>query len=207
MTFQDASAAKESAAAPAATAWSATELGALRTRLMRHARMVLADPGVAEDLVQDTLLGVLEGAAQRRGDASLVTWATSILKHKIADWYRAPARRLMVQMGPDDDELAAEIDADFDERGHWSRPVPAWQQPEQHEERRQMMGVLEDCMGRLPSQTGRVFFMREWLGFDNSEIGLKLGLSGENVRQILHRARMGLRGCMQHNWVGGGGRA
>jgi RNA polymerase sigma-70 factor (ECF subfamily) len=49
--------------------------------------------------------------------------------------------------------------------------------------------------------------MREWLGFDNSEIGLKLGLSGENVRQILHRARMGLRGCMQHNWVGGGGRA
>ncbi len=70
-----------------------------------------------------------------------------------------------------------------------------------------MMGVLEDCMGRLPAQTGRVFFMREWLGFDNSEIGLKLGLSGENVRQILHRARMGLRGCMQHNWVGGGGRA
>ena len=35
MTFQDASAAKESAAAPAATAWSATELGALRTRLMQ----------------------------------------------------------------------------------------------------------------------------------------------------------------------------
>lgn len=29
----------------------------------------------------------------------------------------------------------------------------------------------------------------------------RLDLTAENCRMILHRARMGMRGCMQHNWL------
>jgi RNA polymerase sigma-70 factor (ECF subfamily) len=75
-------------------------------------------------------------------------------------------------------------------------PVPSWQQPEKQESQRPMMPVMEACLKRLPSQTGRVFMMREWLGFGTSEICERLGLSAENCRMILHRARMGLRQCM-----------
>ena len=97
-----------------------------------------------------------------------------------------------------DDALAAQ----FDESGHWREAVPVWEEPEQQAERRQMMAALEGCMGCLPAQTRRVFMMREWLGFENEEIRERLGLSADNVRTILHRARMSLRHCMQQRWFG-----
>lgn len=58
------------------------------------------------------------------------------------------------------------------------------------------MSTLEACLRHLPPQTGRVFMMREWLGFETSEICERLGLTADNCRTILHRARMGLRRCM-----------
>lgn len=187
---------------PAASSHLNDELPALRQRLLRHARMVMHDVGTAEDLVQDTLMAVFESEARRRGDASLSTWATSILKNKIADWYRAPARRRMVQLADDDAQLGDGIDALYDADGAYTDPVPPWQQPDNQAEARQMMGVLDGCMKALPVQTGRVFMMREWLGFETAEIAERLGLSADNCRQLLHRARMGLRGCMQQKWIG-----
>lgn len=173
------------------------ELQALRQRLLRHARHTMASAASAEDLVQDTLMVVVVAAGTRRGDASLQTWAMGVLKHKIADWYRAPARRLMVNLDADDDTLARTVDAEFDAEGRWAEPVPRWTHPDQQEERRQLARSLDECLGDLPTQTGRVFFMREWLGFETSEISERLGLSPENIRQMLHRARMGLRLCLQ----------
>lgn len=179
------------------------QLPAMRQRLLRHARFALHDDSLAEDLVQDTLIAVVEQHAARRGDASLVTWATAILKNKIADWYRSPNRKRMVQLavveGDGQDEA---IDALYAADGAYSEPVPAWQQPENHTEQRQMMTVLERCVGCLPRQTAHIFMMREWLGFETAEICERAGVSAENCRTILHRARMALRVCMQREWVG-----
>lgn len=180
------------------------DMALLRDRLLRHARQALPDNATAEDLVQDTLVGVLEGAPSHRGEAGLRTWATAILKHKVADWYRSLARRHKVLLEAEDERLAQAVEGEFDESGAWRGAIPAWQQPEQAEERRQMRGALQACLDRLPAQTGRIFVLREWLGFETDEISTRLGLSTDNVRQILHRARMALRGCMQHRWAGQG---
>ncbi len=179
-----------------------SELGKLRQRLLRHARFAVADDGLAEDLVQDTLITIVEKHATRRGDSTLATWSVAILKNRIADWYRSPQRRRMVQFKADDDNGEAAIDALYDANGAYADPVPAWQQPENRMEQRQMMNVLERCVSCLPKQTGRVFMMREWLGFETTEICERLGVSADNCRTILHRARMGLRACMQRDWVG-----
>ncbi|MGD9835179.1 MAG: sigma-70 family RNA polymerase sigma factor [Piscinibacter sp.] len=178
------------------------QLPALRVRLMRHARFAVHDDALAEDLVQDTLIAVVEQHTKRRGDASLVTWATAILKNKVADWYRSPTRNRMVQFSVDDDRLDDAIDALYTAEGGYIEPVPAWQQPDNRTEQRQMMTVLERCVSCLPRQTGRVFMMREWLGFETAEICERLGVSAENCRTILHRARMALRECMQRDWIG-----
>ena len=68
---------------------------AMRPRLVALAHARLGSRALAEDLVQDTLIAVVEQHARRRGEASLSTWATAILRNKVADWYRAPARRRM----------------------------------------------------------------------------------------------------------------
>lgn len=192
-------------ARPAAAPLPPQELAALRPRLLRQARLAVHDAALAEDLVQDTLLAVLQQRAGYRGDAALSTWAISILRHKVADWYRSPVARRETQL-PDADAGALDeaLAAQFDGSGHWREAVPAWDEPEQQAERRQMMATLEGCMGCLPAQTRRVFMMREWLGFESDEIRERLGLSADNVRTILHRARMALRDCMQRRWFGGG---
>ena len=173
----------------------------LRQRLMRQARIAVYDAALAEDLVQETLLAVFEQESGRRGQASLTTWATAILKNRIADWYRSPQRRRFVPLVEEetDTELAERVEALYDATGHYAQPVASWQQPENQMEQRQMWARLEQCVDRLPRQTGRVFMMREWLGFETAEICTRLGLSAENCRTILHRARLGLRECMQHH--------
>lgn len=180
------------------------QLPALRLRLMRQARVAVADPSLAEDLVQETLLAMFEQEAKHRAQASLATWGTAILKNKIADWYRSPNRKRFVQAAEvdSDGELNDGVEALYDAAGHYVQEIPSWQQPENRMEQRQMFTVLEQCVDCLPRQTGRVFMMREWLGFETAEICSRLNLSAENCRMILHRARMGLRQCMQLNWLG-----
>jgi len=174
---------------------------ALRLRLLRHARFAVHNHSLAEDLVQGTLIAVVEQHAKRRGDASLVTWAMAILMNKVADWYRSPSRKRMVQLSEDDDRLEERTDALYDANGVYVDPVPAWQQPENREEQRQMLTVLDRCMSCLPRQTGRVFMMREWMGFETAEICERAAISAENCRTILHRARAALRDCMQRDWI------
>jgi RNA polymerase sigma-70 factor (ECF subfamily) len=157
--------------------------------------MVVHEPALAEDLAQETLMSVLESPQAHRGEASLTTWATAILKNKIANWYRSPHQRRRVYVTNADDEADPTAGL-FDEQGSYLEPVPAWQQPEDREAQRQIMSTLEACLRHLPPQTGRVFMMREWLGFETSEICERLGLTADNCRMVLHRARMGLRQCM-----------
>ncbi len=153
--------------------------------------------------MQDTLIEVLQHHELRTGAASLTTWATAILKHKVADWYRSSQRRKEVQFDAGDGALTDAIDALYTPEGAYAIPIASWQQPENREEQRQMMALVERCMSHLPRTTGRVFLMREWLGFETREIAERLGLSADNCRQLLHRARMGLRGCVEHGQVHG----
>jgi len=168
----------------------------LRQKLLRHARFALNDPNVAEDLVQDTLIAVVVQHDQRRLESSLTTWATAILKHKVADWYRSPLRQRSVQWTVDNEAESSSTDRTHRPSGELLIAGPTHQQPENREEQRQMMTALKCCVGSLPRQTGRVFMMSEWLGFDNAEICSRLSLNAGHCRTILHRARMALRTCM-----------
>jgi RNA polymerase sigma-70 factor (ECF subfamily) len=171
--------------------------GPLRKRLLRHARMVVHESALAEDLVQETLIAIFEQPDAHKGQAALTTWATAILKNKIADWYRSPHQRRRVQVNDSvADESQDPAEALFNAQGARLEPVPVWQQPESREAQRQMMTVMESCLRRLPAQSSKVFMMREWLGFESVEICQQLGLSAENTRTILHRSRTSLRQCM-----------
>lgn len=164
---------------------------------MRQARFVLSNTALAEDLVQDTLLAVVQQQEARRGDAKLGTWATAILKNKVADWYRSAQHQRTEHLPDDSGTLADTVDAQFTPSGHYAEPVASWQQPDNHMAQQQMMKTFEGCMAGLPAQTGRVFMMREWLGFETTEICSRLQISPDNCRTLLHRARTALRVCMQ----------
>lgn len=52
-----------------------------------------------------------------------------------------------------------------------------------------MMAAIENCVSRLPPRTGRVFMLREWLGFDAADVGERLSLSAENCRTTVPGTR------------------
>jgi RNA polymerase sigma-70 factor (ECF subfamily) len=169
------------------------ELGQLHKPLMRFAQLRLRNESLAEDLVSDTLLALLEKPEGFRGLSSLRTYATSILKHKMIDQLRRREREVQVEpLDAQDNEDAWQPTAIQDD-------AAAWLQPERSMEHRQLLEALQCCVDCLPPRMGRVFLMREWQGCDVSSICAELDITANHCNVMLYRARMQLRDCLQKN--------
>ncbi|MGB4360275.1 MAG: sigma factor [Rhodoferax sp.] len=95
------------------------------------------EPALADDLVQESLVAVLEKPEAHRGEASLMTWAVAILKHKIADWYRTPHQQRRPWVDADENDVDSDpADGLYDAQGSYKEAVPSWQQPEKQETQR-----------------------------------------------------------------------
>lgn len=176
-------------------------LAELRRPLLRFARLQLRDDALAEDVVSETLLALLERPQSFEQRSSLQTYATGILKHKIVDTVRRRRRELSYDEN-EESSAADAIDALFHENGHWVDRPRAWPSPERSFERTQFFDVLQVCVERLPARLARVFMMREWLELDPPEICAELEITDGNCRIMLYRARMQLRECLGTGWFG-----
>jgi RNA polymerase sigma-70 factor (ECF subfamily) len=182
------------------------ELNALRPDLLRFARLQLRDAAAAEDAVQETMLAALVGSQGFETRSSYKTWLIAILRNKIIDIIRKQSREVSLSSLADDeegDDLLAETL--FDPRGHWqaSATPGRWADPEASFEQQQFWRVFEACLDHLPQKTARVFMMREFLGFETDEICKETGISTSNCWVVLHRARLGLRTCLETRWFAG----
>jgi RNA polymerase sigma-70 factor (ECF subfamily) len=189
-----------------ATASRFAEIEGHRPYLLRYALAQLRDPQLAEEAVQECLLGALEGIDRFAGQSTLRTWLTSILRFKVIDLQRrAVADRRNVELDDslgDVEEDGAWLDDLFDETGHWRDPPQAWGNPESAFEQKRFWEVFERCLDRLPGAGARVFFKREVMGEDTEEICRAESISTSNCWVILHRARVALRACLETHWFG-----
>lgn len=192
---------------PAVVPGMADRLGGFRADMLRFAVLQLRDRVAAEDAVQEAMLAALEAAPRFDHRSQLKTWVFSILKHKIIDIIRHRSREPLLDRGGDDFPADA-FDALFDERGHWQKDErPAdWSDPAKSLENARFWAVFEACLDHLPENTARIFMMREFLGFDTGEICKELGITPTNCWVVLHRARMGLRLCLEETWFDRGGK-
>jgi RNA polymerase sigma-70 factor (ECF subfamily) len=189
---------------------SAEALLSLRTDMLRFAQLQLRNTETAEDLVQESIEAALRKASSFAGQSTLKTWVFAILRNRIIDHLRQASRTVpMSSLVEDDEDWQERLETLFNERGGWRdgpRPV-AWPSPEESMQTRQFWRVFEACLDHLPANTGRVFMMREFLGFESDEICAQLGITTSNCHVILHRARLKLRGCMDSGWGRGQGAA
>jgi RNA polymerase sigma-70 factor, ECF subfamily len=187
------------------------QLAAFRQEMLRFAILQLRDEASAEDAVQDAVVAALEGAERFGHRAQLKTWLFAILKHKIVDLIRRRVREPNYRPPEDEiDDSDFDPNADFaplfDQRDHWHRDTrPAnWGDPAQHFENARFWVVFAACMNRLPPGTARVFMMREMLDLNTDEICTELAMTTNHCWVVLHRARMGLRLCLDEKWFAGG---
>ena len=166
--------------------------------LYRYAVVRLRDPSSAEDAVQEALLGAWMNRNSFRGDASVRTWLTGILKRKIADLMRKRAREDTLRV---DEPQETSLEDLFDRLGHHKSPPQVWRgNPRADLERAEFWDCLHECIGRLPNRLARVFVMREMEDRNRDEICKVLALTPNNYWVMLHRARLKLRECLEQNW-------
>jgi RNA polymerase sigma-70 factor (ECF subfamily) len=177
------------------------ELETLRPALLRFANLQLRNDALAEDVVQDALIAVLEKPGRFAGRSSLRTYVTGILKYKIIDALRSSGRERQIET-PDDRSEADVIDALFRADGHTMETPRQWSDPYATLEQKDFFRILEACLERLPAKTARIFLMREWLELGTDEICKELGISASNAWVMLYRARLQLRECLDLNWFG-----
>lgn len=182
-------------------------LAAFRPDLLRFARLQLRDDQLAEDVVQEALIGALTGMGNFTGRAALKTWVFSILKNKIVDALRGRGRSINISALTDEaEEFEQAFDQLFKANGHWSpaaRPGD-WGDPEEALRQSQFWTIFDACLNHLAANTARIFMMREILDFEVEEICAELNISASNCYVILHRARHNLRGCLERTWFGPG---
>lgn len=176
-------------------------VAALRQQMVKFARLHLGDSHLAEDAVQEALVGAWTGGKRFAGRSAFKTWVFAILKHKVADLLRHKQR--MVDAGSLLKEGEGQsLDDFFDDKGHWlqdAKPA-AWRCPEASLEQQQFWAVLEVCLDGMPAAQGRVFMMREFMDFETEEICATVGISSGNFFVMMHRARLRLRECLDQRW-------
>ena len=167
--------------------------------LYRFALARLRDPHLAEDVVQETFLAAIKSPSFAEQSAPR-TWLTGILKHKIIDVMRKNVREIAASDLLDDED--ANVDDFFDDAGNWVDKPLKWDMPENALEQKQFLGVLQNCMEKLPAKSAQIFMLRDVQETDNEEICKELNISPTNALVMLYRARLGLRKCLEINWLG-----
>lgn len=179
----------------------------MRRDMLRFATLQLRDDQLAEDVVQEAMMAALDGEKQFAGRSAVKTWVFAILRNKIVDAIRQKSRTVNFSaLLPEEADMDQAFESWFKTNAHWlpeERPAD-WGDPEAALHQEQFWAVFEACLKHLPESTARVFMMREFLEFDTAEVCKELSISTSNCHVILHRARNGLRRCLEGNWFAKG---
>jgi RNA polymerase sigma-70 factor (ECF subfamily) len=144
-------------------------------RLFRITRGILADDAEAEDVTQEAYVRAFRELAGFRGEARFATWLTRIACHEALA--RARRRRRLVSIPG----------------GEPPDPPDHTAGPEREMENRELHAVLREAVEALPDPLRSVFCCREIEGLSSEQTADALGITAENVRVRLHRAKLSLR--------------
>ena len=149
-------------------------------RLYRAARAIVRDDREAEDVMQQAYVNAYAHLAQFDGRAAFATWLTRIAVHEAL----ARVRRR--------DRFQPLVDLEF-ERSEPMMTSQSLPDPERQAIARELAGVIEAAVDRLPDGSREVFVLREVQGLDTSETAQSLGISEDAVKTRLSRAKAALR--------------
>ena len=168
--------------------------------LYRFALARLRSTHQAEDAVQETMLAAIK-SNNFEGGSSTRTWLTGILKHKIIDLQRKQIREQPVSDLVDLETTDTSMDDFFDKQGHWIDAPQECLMPDNALEQKQFLTILSNCMEKLPAKLHTLFMMRDVQEIENDTICKELDITATNAWVMLYRARMGIRKCLEINWL------
>jgi RNA polymerase sigma-70 factor (ECF subfamily) len=160
---------------------------ALTPLLLRIARRHVASDEVAQEVVQETWLAAWTGASRFEARSTARTWLLRILANRARTRGARDARVVPLSALGDAPALA--------ER------VPPWGSPPLADPLRQLLdgeaaAAFAQALARLPARQASAVRRRVVEGEDGERIAADMGVSGGNLRVLLHRGRAGLRSAL-----------
>lgn len=176
--------------------------------LLRVALGHVSSRAVADEVVQETWLGVVKGLPGFEGRSSLKTWIFTILMNIARTRGVREGRSLPFSaLGPQDDDGAPAVDPDRflpadHERfpGHWALPPTRWTAPEDGVCEGETRAIALGAIAALPDPQRTVITLRDVEGWPAAEVCEALELSEGNQRVILHRARARVRSALERHF-------
>lgn len=170
--------------------------------LLRVARLYVSSRSVAEEVVQETWVGVLNGIARFEGRSSLKTWIFRILTNTAKTRGIREGRSVPFSSLQGEDLSGPTVDPDrFLPSGHpiepgaWAAPpVPL---PEQALLADETLRIVEAAIEALPPAQRAVITLRDVEGWSSDEVRNALELTETNHRVLLHRARAKVRRALE----------
>ncbi len=178
--------------------------------LLRLALVYAGSRAVAEDVVQDTWLGVLQGIHKFEGRSSFKTWLFRILVNRARTRAEREGRTLpfsalgdaTIESGESAVPAHRFLGAtDPQWPHHWASPPKAWGgSPEDQLLARETLDLIALEIARLPPAQREVITLRDVEGWSAEEACNVLGITETNQRVLLHRARSRVRGALESHF-------
>src|SRR5215469_3405613 len=174
--------------------------------MMRLAMVYVSAWAVAEEVVQEAWVGILESLNRVEGRSSLKTWMFRILTNCAITRAQREGRSIPFSSLPDYATDLAEpavdpnrcFPADHQWSGHWASFPSNWQDlPEERLLSRETRACLEKAIEALPPSQRQIIILRDIEGWTSEETCRLFGISEGNQRVLLHRARSKVRGALE----------
>ena len=171
--------------------------------MLAVARAYVRSRAVAEDVVQESWVRVLQGLDRFEGRSSLRTWVLTIVANTgrtrgAREARSVPFSAFEVEAGEPAVEAERFRGPDDPFPGHWRSYPTDWRTlPEQQLLSRETLDVVRGAIEELPEAQRLVITLRDVTGCRAEEVCETLGLSDGNQRVLLHRARARVRARLE----------
>jgi RNA polymerase sigma-70 factor (ECF subfamily) len=174
--------------------------------MVRFAMVYVPSRAIAEEVVQDAWIGVLDGLDRFEGRSSLKTWIFRILTHKALTRGAREHRTIPFSslFDPAKDEGEPAVDPDrfvaqaAGQPGQWSDPPRRWEgAPEERLLSGETLDQVVAAIEALPPSQREVITLRDVEGWTSAEVCNVLGITETNQRVLLHRARSKVRRALE----------
>lgn len=171
--------------------------------LLRLALMYVPSRSVAEEVVQETWLAVLQGLARFEGRSSLKTWIFRILTNRAKTRGQREGRTIAFADLAIAETSSGETSVDSDQ--FWPPDHPEWpniwvsysrswgDMPEERLISRETNERIHAAIAALPPLQREVITLRDIEGWSSEEVCNILVITETNQRVLLHRARAKVR--------------
>jgi RNA polymerase sigma factor (sigma-70 family) len=161
-----------------------------QSRLRSFIRRRVADPGDAEDILQDVFYELVEAYRMMKPVEQVTAWLFRVARNRITDLFRKKSREALrnepVKVAEDGEELLLEELLPSADAG-----------PDELYARSVLLDELDDALDELPPEQREVFVAHELMGYSFKELAARTGVSVNTLLSRKHYAVLHLRERLQ----------